>query len=114
MAAGTINTIAGAGSLVTFPTLLALGYDPLVANVSNTVGLVSGSISGAYGYRRELDGQAARVKVLGTAAMAGGVTGALLLLVLPPSVFENVVPALILVACGLVAIQPRIARRLET
>lgn len=112
MGAGTINAIAGAGSLLTFPTLLALGYEPVVANVTNTVGIVSGSVSGAYGYRRELVGQAPRVRVLGAAGLAGGITGALLLLVLPPSVFRKIVPVLILVACALVAAQRRIARRM--
>jgi len=111
LAAGTLNTIVGSGSLITFPTLLALGYPPVVANVSNTVGLVPGSISGAIGYRRELEGQRARLRVLGSASLAGGLTGALLLLTLPASVFRNVVPVLILVACVLVALQPRLARR---
>lgn len=112
LAAGTINTIVGSGSLITFPTLLALGYAPVVANVSNTVGLVTGSISGAIGYRRELEGQLARVRVLGAASMAGGLAGGVLLLALPASVFENVVPVLILIACVLVAFQPRLAARL--
>ena len=112
LAAGTINTIVGSGSLITFPTLLALGYEPVVANVSNTVGLVTGSISGTIGYRRELEGQAPRVRVLGVASMTGGLTGGLLLLALPASVFENVVPLLILAACVLVALQPRLAARL--
>ncbi len=112
LAAGTINTIVGSGSLITFPTLLALGYAPVVANVSNTVGLVTGSISGAIGYRRELEGQAPRVRVLGIASLAGGLTGGLLLLALPASVFENVVPGLILLACVLVAVQPRLAARM--
>jgi uncharacterized membrane protein YfcA len=112
LAAGTINTIVGSGSLITFPTLLALGYAPVVANVSNTLGLVTGSISGTIGYRRELEGQRARIRVLGMASLAGGLTGGLLLLALPASVFENVVPVLILVACVLVAFQPRLAARL--
>jgi uncharacterized membrane protein YfcA len=112
LAAGTLNTIVGSGSLITFPTLLALGYAPVVANVSNTVGLVTGSISGAIGYRRELEGQRPRLRVLGIASLAGGLTGGLLLLALPASVFRSVVPALILVAAVLVAVQPRLARRL--
>jgi uncharacterized membrane protein YfcA len=111
LAAGTINTIVGSGSLLTFPTLLALGYAPVVANVSNTVGLVTGSISGAVGYRRELEGQASRIRVLSLASVTGGLTGGALLLALPASVFENVVPALILLACLLVALQPRLAAR---
>ena len=111
LAAGTLNTIVGSGSLITFPTLLALGYSPVVANVSNTVGLVPGSISGAVGYRRELEGQRPRLRVLGVASVSGGLTGGLLLLALPASVFRKVVPALILVACVLVALQPGMARR---
>jgi uncharacterized protein len=114
LAAGTLNTIVGSGSLITFPTLLALGYDPVVANVSNTVGLVSGSISGAIGYRRELEGQGGRMRTLAIASLAGGLTGGLLLLALPASVFRNVVPVLILVACVLVAVQPRLARRVAS
>jgi uncharacterized protein len=107
--AGSINTIVGSGSLVTFPTLVAIGYSPVVANVSNTVGLVFGSISGAFGYRRELAGQQRRVAVLGTGSAIGGVTGAVLLLTLPSSVFNAVVPVLILVACALVLAQPRLS-----
>jgi hypothetical protein len=111
LAAGTLNTIVGSGSLITFPTLLALGYSPVVANVSNTIGLVPGSISGAIGYRRELSGQSARLRILGAASVGGGLTGAVLLLVLPAEVFRTVVPVLILVACSLVAAQPVLARR---
>jgi uncharacterized membrane protein YfcA len=111
LAAGTINTIVGSGSLITFPTLLALGYAPVVANVSNTIGLVPGSISGTIGYRRELEGQGPRIKTLGVASTVGGLTGGVLLLALPGSVFREVVPVLILVACVLVALQPRLARR---
>jgi hypothetical protein len=112
LVAGTINTIVGSGSLITFPTLLAFGFTPVVANVSNTVGLVPGSLSGAIAYRTELRGQARRLVVLGSSAVAGGITGALLLLNLPGSVFRHVVPALILTACVLVAVQPRLSARL--
>jgi uncharacterized membrane protein YfcA len=107
--AGTVNAIVGAGSLVTFPTLLLLGFSPLVANVSNTVGLVPGTISGAVGYRRELSGQRARARPLLIAATLGGLTGAALLLILPAAAFARIVPALILVACVLVAVQPRLS-----
>ena len=106
--AGGINTIVGSGSLITFPTLLGVGYEPVVANVSNTVGLVTGSISGAVGYRAELEGQRSRVVGLAAVSAAGGLTGAVLLLALPDSAFEAVVPFLILLACVLVALQPRI------
>lgn len=112
VAAGTINTIVGSGSLVTFPTLVALGFPPVIANVSNTVGLVPGSASGTLGYRRELEGQGRRILRLGVAAGLGGLTGGLLLLALPASAFERIVPFLILLACILVALQPRLSRAL--
>ncbi len=98
----------GSGSLITFPTLLAAGYSPVVANVSNTIGLTVGNISGTVGYRAELAGQGARMRRLAPASLAGGVTGAVLLLVLPDGVFDAVVPALILAACLLIALQPRL------
>ncbi|HEY3702130.1 MAG TPA: sulfite exporter TauE/SafE family protein [Acidimicrobiales bacterium] len=110
LAAGTINTIVGSGSLITFPTLLAVGYPAVTANVTNTVGLVPGVVSGSVGYRRELTGQRRRLAVLGVPAVAGGITGAVLLLVLPSSVFRRIVPVLILVACGLVLAQPALSR----
>jgi uncharacterized membrane protein YfcA len=107
-AAGAVNAIVGSGSLITFPTLLAAGYPSVLANVSNNVGLVPGSVSGALGYRRELAGQGARIRHLGLASGAGGAVGAVLLLALPGDVFDAVVPILILVACFLVAFGPRI------
>jgi len=110
VAAGTVNTIVGSGSLITFPTLLALGYPPVLANVSNTVGLLPGSVSGAIGYRRELYGQRQRILALSAASLAGGATGAVLLLLMP-GVFRELVPVLILGACLLVALQPRLAKR---
>jgi uncharacterized membrane protein YfcA len=112
LAAGAINTIVGSGSLITFPTLLALGYPPVVANVANTIGLVPGSASGAVAYRRELAGQRDRATRLGLAAALGGLTGGILLLVLPASAFGRIVPVLILLACVLVAVQPRLSRAL--
>ena len=112
LAAGTVNTVVGAGSLITFPTLLAFGYPPVLANVSNTVGLVPGSASGVIAYRSELGGQGRRLTVLGCASASGALTGAALLLILPRSVFRDVVPVLILAATALVAVQPLLARRL--
>jgi len=112
VAAGTINTIVGSGSLITFPTLLAFGYHPLDANVSNTVGLVPGSLSGAVGYRRELAGQRSRAVSLGIASAAGGLTGAVLLLAFPGA-FASIVPVLIAVALVLVAAGPRLAASLS-
>jgi uncharacterized membrane protein YfcA len=111
MAAGTINTVVGSGTLITFPTLLAFGVPPVVANVSNTVGLAPGSLSGAIGYRAELVGQRARLVRLGSASLIGGVGGALLLLVLPSGAFDAIVPVLILLGCVLVLVGPRIQRR---
>jgi uncharacterized membrane protein YfcA len=110
MAAGTINTVVGSGTLITFPTLLAFGVPPVTANVSNTIGLVPGVMSGAYGYRRELAGQRSRAIRLGSASLAGGLLGAVLLLVLPSSAFSAIVPALIVVGLLLVVFQPRISR----
>ena len=111
LAAGTINTVVGSGSLITFPTLLALGYPTVLANVSNNIGLVPGSVSGVIGYRRELTGQRGRITRLALASLAGGIAGALLLLS-RPGLFRQVVPILILAACALVIFQPRLTRRL--
>jgi uncharacterized membrane protein YfcA len=104
--AGAVNAVVGSGSLVTFPTLVALGYPSVTANVSNTVGLVPGSISGAIGYRRELRGQWRRCAILGVGTTAGAVIGGVLLLELPSAVFDAVVPILILLACALMALRP--------
>lgn len=109
MAAGTINVVVGSGTLITFPTLLAFGVPPVTANVSNTIGLVPGVASGIFGYRRELHGQRQRALRLGTASLAGGVVGAVLLLVLPAGAFRAIVPVLILVGLVLVVLQPRIS-----
>ncbi len=110
--AGAINTVVGSGTLLTFPVLIALGYAPLVANVSNNVGLVPGAIAGAIGYRRELEGQARRALSLGVVSVAGGLAGAALLLVLPASAFDAIVPALIALALVLVLVQPLVDRKL--
>jgi uncharacterized protein len=112
LAAGTINTVVGSGTLITFPVLLAFGYAPVTANVSNTIGLVPGSISGAVGYRRELTGQRGRAIRLGTMSVLGGATGAVLLLVLPASVFKDIVPVFIAIALVLVVLQPHLRRLL--
>lgn len=112
MAAGTINAVVGSGTLITFPVLLAFGYAPVVANVSNTIGLVPGTVSGAIGYRAELAGQGRRVLRLAGFSLAGGLAGAILLLELPGSAFEAILPALIALALILVIVQPRLSRRL--
>ncbi len=110
MAAGIINVVAGAGTLITFPVLLALGIPPVTANVSNTVGLVPASITGVYGYRRELAGHWRSVLWMASLSALGGVAGAAFLLLLPAKSFTTVVPFLLLLAALLSAIQPRVAR----
>jgi hypothetical protein len=109
MGAGAINAVIGSGSLISFPTLVAVGYSPVTANVSNNIGLVPGSATGVYGYRRELEGQGARVRVLAACSVLGGLTGATLLLTLPSAVFDAVVPVLVLLACALMLVQPRLS-----
>jgi len=112
LVAGTMNAAVGSGSLVTFPVLLALGYPPVIANISNGLGLLPGSVSGAFGYRRELAGQRNRLLRLTAMTAIGSLVGAVLLLVLPPGAFEAIVPVLILLAVVLVVVQPWLARRL--
>ena len=109
--AGTINTVVGSGTLITFPVLLAFGVPPVTANVSNTIGLVPGSLSGAWGYRDQLVGQRGLIVRLGSAAVIGGSIGAVLLLVLPSSAFDAIVPALIALGVLLVVLGPRISAR---
>ena len=111
VAAGTINTVVGSGTLITFPALLAIGLSPVTANVSNTVGLVFGSVSGAWGYRAELAGQRSRLVRLASASLVGGLAGAVLLLVLPSSAFDAIVPVLIALGVVLVIIGPRVSAR---
>lgn len=110
--AGAINTIVGSGTLITFPVLLAVGVPPVTANVSNSIGLVPGSATGAWGYRRELKGQAGRVRWLVPATVLGSLTGALLLLWLPSSAFDAIVPALIGLGVVLVIVGPRLQKAL--
>jgi hypothetical protein len=105
--AGGINAIVGSGSLVTFPVLLAVGFAPVTANVSNSVGLVFGNISAAWGYREELVGQRQRALLGGLGTGAGAIVGGVLLLTLPEGVFEAVVPILILFACALMVLRPK-------
>jgi uncharacterized membrane protein YfcA len=113
MVAGTVNTVVGSGTLITFPVLLSFGYAPVTANVSNSVGLAPGSLSGAYGYRAELTGQRARAIRFGLASFAGGLAGAIALLELPAAAFKAIVPAFILIALVLVVLQPRLSARLS-
>jgi uncharacterized membrane protein YfcA len=111
-AAGSINAVVGSGTLVTFPVLLAVGLPPVTATVSNSLGLVPGNLTGAFGYRRELAGQGWLVRRLLPASMLGALTGAFLLLHLPAEAFESVVPVLVGLAVVLVAVQPLLQRAL--
>jgi uncharacterized membrane protein YfcA len=108
LGAGAINALVGSGTLITFPTLVALGYPPVTSTMSNAVGLVAGSVSGTWGYRRELRGQWDRLRWQIPASLAGAALGAYLLLHLPEKVFTRVVPALLVLALILVLIGPRI------
>jgi uncharacterized membrane protein YfcA len=107
--AGTINTIVGSGSLVTFPVLVALGFAPVNAVVSNAMGLVAGGFSGAWGYRREAASVRRTLLKLVPVSLAGGLIGAFLLLHLPESVFSYVAPVLIVLALILVIFQPKLS-----
>ena len=106
--AGAINSLVGSGTLITFPTLVTLGYPPVTATMSNAVGLVAGGVSGTWGYRRELRGQWHRLRWQLVASLTGAVLGSWLLLHLPEKVFEQVVPVLLILALVLVVIGPRI------
>lgn len=110
--AGTINTVVGSGTLITFPVLLSVGLPPVTANVTNSVGLFPGSIVGAWGYRRELAGQAGRAIRLSVAAAIGAALGAVLLLILPSAAFKAIVPALIVLALLLVVFGKQLTARL--
>ncbi len=106
--AGTINTIVGSGTLITFPTLLLLGVPPVTANISNNIGLVPGSLTGSIGYRRELVGAGPDLRRLVPMSLIGSATGAVLLLVLDPELFRAIVPVLILIGLVLVVVGPRL------
>ena len=110
IAAGTINTVVGSGTLITFPTLLAIGVPPVTANVSNTLGLVPGSLSGLSATAASSPASETGLLRLGAGSVLGGVTGALLLLVLPEEAFSAIVPVLIAIGCLLVVLQPAISR----
>ena len=110
LVAGAVNAVAGGGSLISFPALLAVGYPALTANVTNSVALTPGYFGGTLGYRRELTGQRGRILALGAISAAGAVVGAVLLLISSAELFERIVPWLIFLACGLLAAQTRLAR----
>ncbi len=106
--AGAINSLVGSGTLITFPTLVTLGVPPVTATMSNAVGLVAGGVSGTWAYRRELSGQADRLRWQIPASLIGAGIGAWLLLHLPEKVFTEVVPVLLVLALVLVVVGPRI------
>ena len=106
--AGTINSVVGSGTLVTFPVLIALGIAPVTASISNAMGLVAGNAAGAWGYRKELAGRGQQLLRLLPASLLGGISGAWLLLHLPEKVFHYAAPALIVLALLMVVFQPRL------
>lgn len=110
VAAGAINAVAGGGSLVSFPALLAAGYPSKAANVTNTVALWPGYVSGSYGYRNELGRQRARIARLAVPSVLGALAGSVILLSTPASIFDALVPYLILFACVVMAAQEPLAR----
>ena len=111
--AGFINAIVGSGTLISFPTLLGAGFEKVAANMANNIGLAPGSFSAVVGYRRELVGQRKRLITLGPASALGGLSGALLLLTLPSTAFQTVVPFLVLLGVALVIAQPIVTQRLK-
>jgi uncharacterized protein len=112
--AGAVNAVAGGGSLISFPALLAVGYPSVPANVTNNVALLPGYVGGTLAYREELEGQGRRARRLGATSAVGGLAGAILLNVSPPGVFEAIVPFLILLSCALLVIQPAASRYVES
>ena len=110
--AGAINAAAGGGSLITFPALIAAGYPPLIANVTNNVAVTPGYVTGAWGYRREFRGQGRRILPLAVVSVFGSIIGVGLILISSQDAFDGVVPFLVLAACALLAAQPVIGRRL--
>jgi uncharacterized protein len=112
-AAGASNAIAGAGSLITFPTMVALGLPPLSANVTNTVGIVPGAIGGALGYTDLLREQSERFARFLAPMLIGAVAGTILLLLTSDAAFEAIVPVLIAASCLLLLFQPRLTPRIS-
>ena len=111
--AGGINSIAGGGSLILFPTLVALGLGTVAANVTNSIAQWPGYLGGVLGFRPEYAGQRSRLVRFGVVALLGGVTGSVLLLTTPTAAFDVVVPVLVLLASLLLAVQPLLTRRLK-
>ncbi len=110
LGAGAINSLVGSGTLITFPTLIAFGVPPVTATMSNAIGLVAGGVSGTWGYRRELRGQWPTLRWQIPASVSGALIGSWLLLHLPETVFETVVPVLLVLALVLVVLQPQIQK----
>ncbi|MBM7459608.1 sulfite exporter TauE/SafE family protein [Rhodococcus coprophilus] len=110
LGAGAINSLVGSGTLITFPTLVAFGVPPVTATMSNAIGLVAGGVSGTWGYRRELRGQWPTLRWQIPASISGALIGSWLLLHLPETVFETVVPVLLILALVLVVLQPQIQK----
>ena len=111
--AGGINSVAGGGSLILFPTLVALGLGTVAANVTNSVVQWPGYLGGVAGFREQYDGQRRRLVRFGLVAVLGGTAGSVLLLTTPSAAFDVVVPVLVLMASLLLAVQPLITRRLQ-
>lgn len=111
--AGAINAAAGGGTLLVFPVLVALGLPALTANLTTTVALCPGHFTIVHGYRRELKTQRTRIAALLPPALLGGAAGIAALELAPPEVFQALAPALVLIACGLLAVQPQISTRLS-
>jgi uncharacterized membrane protein YfcA len=108
--AGAVNSVAGGGSLLSFPALLAIGTPALVANATNLIAVTPGYVGGTLGYRPQLAGQRGRIRRLGAVVMAGAVTGSAILLIAPASAFDAVAPFCVLAACALLVAQPRLTR----
>jgi len=111
--AGLVNALAGGGTLISFPALLAVGYPAVAANVTNTIAIWPGYVGSAAGYRSDLVGQGRRVVVLGITSAVGALAGAIVLLNTPEQVFRAVVPWLIAFAALLVAAQSRVSDRVQ-
>lgn len=107
---GAVNSVAGGGSLILFPAMIAAGLPTLVANVTNSVATWPGYVGGILGFREELRGQRRRAVQLALVSLGGSVTGCVLLLTTPVAAFDVIVPVLVLFATLLLAIQPRLKR----
>jgi uncharacterized membrane protein YfcA len=107
--AGAVNAVAGGGTLISFPALLAAGLPAVSANTTSSVGLLAGYVGGSLGYRRELAGQGPRIRALAVVSVLGGILGAVLLLVTPEDAFRSLVPYLVLLSCALLAAQPKLS-----